>query len=422
MSNHALQILLNPSNFGQIDPKDQNADLAFLAVKLDTNVFKIVPEKCQTNLVCEEALKNDVFMLKYIHNPTQFHYKTAILYSGMERSNLSFLLETIKELDMDLDVVIYIVKYINTDNIRKWLNKFPLKAWTESIIAAVIPQQRTNVFIKFLQENNIPLSHRIKNEIIGLYTKNLRYRLLIDLLERDINLNGRIDSETIILYNFLEKCDFSEFTEDDVKQHLIKTEGWYLPNDLKQRWERRLEFTLTEFCMCPYSKLALALCKTPTPEMIILSGSQNMWSTIVHCLERKILTGQILADIVQAGTGTITIEDIRSKGFQETLNTIEITNHQAEIIKTKHDALYQYLWLHNIYLKTYARVVILDLTTKPKGNEIMFSWNLNNEVDKLKEGYGDTITIKIKNLSYKLYTTTANKGTTCIRTVIVLNN
>lgn len=406
-----FQIIKNPFSFDQLKPEDRNADLALLAVSTNPWALKNIPKEYQTDLVCRIALQTECLLLKDIHEPTQSHY----CYSIKNSCGKTFLLlNMIPSLDMNESLVLYIIRNITSGDMTTLLKKFSIESWTNQVIESIAGQlDRFDILIfgEFLYKLNVGMSVEFKKMLIK--------------------------GTTFSLYNKrLDRHDFSDFTEDDVKECMLHV--FNLPDSLKQKWSSCLELTLEEFYLCPNKCCALRLCKMPTVEMIMLCAKNNFWHTTRLCLDRNILTGELLTNIIQLCTEQMRflsceVDNVNNRLGQEyadKMNNIHISVEQLWLIVPLSKPFSEYLKNNNIYLRTYDNVLCYNSINGP--NCKITNWTFAVELLNLKEKYGDTISFNFKNDNtfrfyttfYTTYTDDGNVATkiTKIKSVIILTS
>lgn len=412
MQNLFVQIALDPFYFEKIEDGDKTEDLALLAVSTNPESLRIIPKEFQTEAVCKIALMKNSLVLKYILQPNQLHYNSAILFSG--RKDLEVLLDVIPKLDINDKVYKTLIRRSSPTKINDWLLKFHRSFWLKSKIIDSIGQDKT-------------FSHAIRLPLCNF------------LLDQKIYMNPS-ERKRVLTMSIPSNSKSSGITEKDIvwflKKRIHLLEGSTTTNvtDLLEKWGGCLNLTFEDFHEIVHMRVALELCKNPSYKIIMLCAMRNKdpWEIINLLLKKNLLTSEILVDIV-----TLTSKElINTKGWHQSMNKkrsdelftelgqileaesldllkkIVFSFQQLNSIQQGSVILYEYLKQNNVNL--HKKVLIKRVQSKR--NVIQEDWNVHQELNHLKMGYGDVNVESKDNLTYKFY-----KGGIKIESVHVLD-
>ena len=303
------QLIEDPFSFELIENKTE--ELAALAVSIEPKSLAVIPEEYQTELVCKSAIRRMASSIEFVKKPTIKLCNYAILGS----SNVEKILDFIPILDGNFKVILRIMEYVRITSLDMILRtKFPISTWTEALIVEIfsnncVSDNNLNCFIKFLQESGIHLTPSMTKILRSKYCLSTRLTVSINWTEKDIK--KRLES---YMYIDIEKdqkvlapiyISLSEFYKSDSTSQLV----------------------------------ILTHTKNITEEMILCCGITYPSRVINICLQRGILTADLLVKIVSIKSHKQKPElNIRHEAYTEDniaeLNKIEFTQEQLKIIQS----------------------------------------------------------------------------------------
>lgn len=307
------QLIEDPFSFELIENKTE--ELALFAVSINSKVLAVIPEAFQTKAVCKLAINDKSLNLEYVKNPTMKLCFYAILKSGFVKKLLNF----VPVLDGKFEIIKRIMNNVDSITLHLILKtKFNVEIWTEALILQILAENflspsRLKVFITFLQESKIQITKSIKKHLISYCLHDIELPIL--------------------------------WTDRDIKKRLesSKAIGW---STQKGQLES-LEMSLHEFYKCtPDSQLnVLRHTKNIKEGMILYCGVKSPLTVITICLQRDILTADLLVKIVRSMHHKKNYQDlsVTSLAFLENcgeaLKKLELTDEQIGIIKGRNPAL-----------------------------------------------------------------------------------
>lgn len=409
MSLLVSQILKNTRNFSEFVDDEKNADLALLAVTEYADDLKLISQEYQTYAVCKKALKQNSLILEFIKAPNQKLYKIAILNSNIAKMGL--IVNMVQTLEMDLDIFNHIIITTRDLETKTWLCKFPRESFSEPVIMSFFKMPYNFAFMKFLQEQNIPLTGRIRKRIFSITMTS-------------------------------GQQDWFETTENDVKKYAKKR--FSLPPKLEQKWASCLEMTFTDFNKFYNKTLALKLCKNPTKEMITIAAMIAPWTTINILLEKNMLDADLLlgllsvisrstlkrpdSSVVLPGKMVPKINDLEEVINEDNLKKLDmlhVSKADMTFIRSKNVIIYEYLRNNNKHHRTYNNVITINHDDINRDSTTIYwnvkdNWNVDVELDILETIYGIVISSSLRdNNIFVFYRKDADKHVK-VRTTIIL--